>query len=419
MSHKFHKSTLLRICSQPRTFEYISKNSSGLDPIQITEVLNELQSEGRLEKKDSMWVIPEGKKPLTLAFADKDPQNYLKKYMGHFEFLKTPHPLDFEWRNSKRSLNYLTDQMLELTAPNDSVLILGMPTLFANIYERDVTQSITLVERNKPIIDGLKKFVSHKAKIQEADIFKIDPAKLGSYQCVLMDPPWYSEHFYQFIWLAARCLDIGGTLAISIPPINTRPDIDVERLDWFHYCQQQGLCLENLSANHLEYTMPFFEFNAFRAGGIQNILPFWRKGDFAVFKKIKDQYTERKHLVEKVSGWVERDLDGVRVRIKPSPHDKGGSFLPESIVKGDILPTVSSRDPLRDQANIWTSGNRIFKVSNPTLFLNSIDLINGRNQLNANDESVKAFLDEITDLEKREYTNYLEWVYYEMERQIA
>lgn len=410
---------MLRICSQPRTFEFISKNSAGLDPIQITQVLAELQSEGKLEKRDSMWTIPDDKKPLTLAFADKDPQNYLKKYMGHFEFLKVPHPLDFEWRNSKHSLNYLTDQMLKLTSPNDAVLILGMPTLFANIYERDVTQSITLVERNKPIISGLKKFVNHKAKIHDADIFKIEPAKLGTYQFVLMDPPWYSEHFYQFIWLAARCLEVGGTLAISIPPLNTRPDTDLERLAWFQFCQQQGLCLENLYANHLEYTMPFFEFNAFRAAGIENILPFWRKGDFAVFKKIKEQHTERKQYDEKASGWIEKEIDTVRVRIKPGNNDKGTAFSYESVIKGDILPTVSSRDPRREEANVWTSGNRIFKVSNPSLFLTCIEKLKGHNKLESNEKSVKEFLDMVTDLEKNEYKNYLEWIYYEMERQIA
>jgi len=419
MNIEFYRRTVIRLCSQPRTFEFISKNSAGLDPIQVTEILKELKHEGKILKKDSMWVLPDDKKPLTLAFQDKDPQNYLKKYMGHFEYLKMPHPLDFEWRNSKHSLNYLTDQMLKLSVPNDNILVLGMPTLFANICERDVTQSVTLVERNKPIVNGLKKFVNHKAKIHDADIFKIAPEKLGRYQCVFMDPPWYSEHFYQFVWLAARCLETGGTLAISIPPINTRPDIDIERLAWFQFCQQQGLCLENLYANHLEYTMPFFEFNAFRAGGIQNILPFWRKGDFAVFKKMKDHHTERKEYEEKVSGWLEREVDTVRIRIKITENEENTEFSIRNLVKGDILPTVSSRDKRRVEANVWTSGNRIFKVSNPTLFLSCIDRLNGSSTGDATMNDVKRFLDMITDLEKNEYNNYLEWVYYEMERQIT
>jgi len=419
MHSNFHKSTVLRLCSQPRTFEYISKKSAGLDPLQITEILDELVAEGKLVRKESLWVLPDDKKPLTLAFQENDSHTYIKKHMGHFEFLKVPHPLDFEWRNSKRSLNYLTDQMLKLSAPNDSVLILGMPTLFANFCERDVTQSVTLVERNTPIVNGLKKFVSHKAKIHDADIFKVQPEILGQYQCVFMDPPWYSEHFYQFVWLAAQCLQVGGTLAISIPPINTRPDIDIERIQWFQFCQQQGLCLENLYANHLEYTMPFFEFNAFRAGGIQNILPFWRKGDFAVLKKMKKQHTERKSYEEKASGWVEREIGSIRLRVKLTGEKEGDLFTFKSIVKGDILPTVSSRDKRRAEANVWTSGNRIFKVSNPALFLAYIDNLNDSSMDENYKQSVQSFISMITELEKKEYNNYLEWVYYEKERQIA
>lgn len=419
MNNNFHKSVILRLCSQPRTFEFISKNSLGLDPIEISSVLGELKSDGKILEKDSMWVIPEDKKPLTLAFQDKEPDTYLKKYMGHFEFLKVPHPLDFEWRNSKHSLNYLTNQMLKITSPNDSVLILGMPTLFANICERDVTQPITLVERNKPIIHGLKKFVNHKAKIHDANIFTTSPEKLGTFQCIFMDPPWYPEHFFQFVWLAGRCLPLGGTLAISIPPINTRPDIDIERMAWFQFCQQQGLIIENLYANHLEYTMPFFEFNAFRAAGIQNILPFWRKGDFVIFKKIKDQHTERKTYEEKASGWVEREYQSIRIRLKLDENEENTDFSFRSIVKGDILPTVSSRDPRRNEANVWTSGNRIFKVSNPSLLLHYIDHLNGKQTLHADNPIIRSFLDMIVELEKNEYNNYLGWVYYEMERQIT
>ncbi len=40
-----------------------------------------------------------------------------------------------------------------------------------------------------------------------------------------------------------------------------------------------------------------------------------------------------------------------------------------SLVKGDILPTVSRRDPRRRQADVWTSGNRIFQTDNPRLVL--------------------------------------------------
>lgn len=36
-------------------------------------------------------------------------------------------------------------------------------------------------------------------------------------------------------------------------------------------------------------------------------------------------------------------------------------------LEGDVLPTVSRRDPPRRLANVWTSGNRIFRTNNPQL----------------------------------------------------
>jgi hypothetical protein len=142
-------------------------------------------------------------------------------------------------------------------------------------------------------------------------------------------------------------------------------------------------------------------------------------GDFAVLKKKKEHQTERKEYEKKASGWLEREVDTVRIRIKTTENQENSEFSYCSVVKGDILPTVSSRDKRRAEANVWTSGNRIFKVSNPTLFLNCIDRLNGQGAEDAPTMSVKSFLDIVTGLEKKEYNNYLEWVYYEMERQIT
>jgi len=422
MSSTFQKSFILRLCSQPRSFEFISSNCSGLDPISVNGILGELTKEGRLKKRNKMWSVTDGSKSPTLAFADHEPPPYLSKYMGHFDFLQKPHPLDFEWRNSKRSLNYLTKELQKLTDPSDSVLILGMPTLFANISENGLPQRITLVERNKPIIAGLQRFLDEKSRIREADIFLIEPGALGKFDCVFMDPPWYPKHFRQFVWLAAQCLKIGGTLAISIPPLNTRPDVDIERLQWLQFCQQQGLGIENLYANRLEYTMPFFEFNAVRAAGIEDILPFWRKGDFLTLKKMKDQASEREAPDELLNGWTEREFESVRFRVKLDKSRDAGHFSFKSLIKGDILDSVSTREPyrsLRDQANLWTSGNRIYKISNPGLFLDCIDKANGVGKTNGGHNEIRSFISEIANLEKQEYSHYLDWIYYEMERQIT
>jgi len=422
MHSEYISSLVLRLCRQPRSFEYISKNLNGLDPIQLKTALDKLESSNLLTKRDDMWSLKEKDKPLTLDLISEDPQLYLKKYMGYFEFLKMPHPLDFEWRNSTASLNYLISQVQELNSVNDRILFLGMPTLFATACIKDIPQKVTLVERNKPIVQGLKKLNVHKERFQilEADIFKVSPTSIGKFHTIIMDPPWYSPHFYQFMWLAAQCVQVGGIIGISLPPINTRPDIDSERIDWFSFCQKNGLCLENLYAQKLHYAMPFFEFNAFRAAGIKDILPFWRKGDLALFRKVNSNAIERPVLNEKSSiEWIEKEIETVRIRIKPENENKEDNKLDiSSLIKGDILPTVSTRDIRRDNANVWTSGNRIFKVNNTKEFIKTLDDFKAGKFRTKNQKLIRDFVKTITNFEKKEYNNYLDWLYHEMERQI-
>jgi hypothetical protein len=419
MHSEYIDSLILRLCKQPRTFEFISKSLNGLDPIQLKEAIDRLEKKETLHKRADMWSVNEKRKPLTLNFHSDDPQLYLKKYMGYFEFLKMPHPLDFEWRNSTASLNYLINEVQEINSVNDRILFLGMPTLFATACIKDIPQNVTLVERNKPIVKGLAKLNADKKRFQilEADIFKVAPKEIGKYYSVIMDPPWYSPHFYQFMWLAAQCVEVGGVIGISLPPINTRPNIDKERIDWFSFCQKHGLCLENLYAQKLHYAMPFFEFNAFRSAGIKDILPFWRKGDLAFFRKVHTDKHERPVLDEHKTEWTEKEIDTVRIRTKVEKSSDNEELKITHLIKEDILPTVSTRDKRREEANVWTSGNRIYKVSNTKRFLQLLNDFDNRKPNTKEEKHVADFINTVTEFEKKEYNNYLDWLYHEMERQ--
>jgi len=420
--NNYLKATILRLCKQPRSFEFISKNLSGLDPVEALQILQDLESKGELMSINDMWCITEVSANSTLALYPLENERKIQKYMGYFDFLKTPHPLDFEWRNSSVSLHRLLNIIQKLVSPNDKLLFLGMPTLFATAIEKDLPNKIWLIERNSPIIAGLKKINTDPIRFQmiEADIFTINSNTISGQYCVVMDPPWYTPHFLHFMWLAAKAVSIGGIVAISLPPINTRPNIIDERMEWFAFCRKLGLCIESLEPQTLQYTMPFFEFNALRAAGIKNILPFWRKGDLLIFRKLEDVSIERpEHLTVK-SEWIEKEYNSTRIRVKLTSNESSTScddLKIESLVKGDILPTVSSRDERRKNVNIWTSGNRIFKTNKPDEIIQTIDNIVHDKDLSDEQKRIKEFLDMISQLESSEYNEYLEWIYYEMERE--
>lgn len=407
------KKSLLKLCAQPRTLEYISKKMGGLDPIKITSLLNEMEEDNLITLKENYWSKVIKKDDLfSNEVINEDFEIHLKKYMGHFDFLKNPHPLDFEWRNTSKSLNFLTDLIGRANANNDKVLLLGMPTLFANCATRNITQQVTLIERNPPIIEALKKFNNTKYQVIQENIFSVDPKIIGKYDSVIMDPPWYTNFLHQFVWLAAKCLEPSGLLIISIPPINTRDNIDKERIEWFSFCQQQGLCIERLEPERLEYAMPFFEFNAFRAAGVENILPFWRKGDLAFFRKISSSDSKRPKLNIATENWKELQKESIRIRINLDLPDTPNSKIKiKNLIAGDIIPSVSRSYSLRREANLWTSGNRAFKVNNPHQFWEAL------NQGNSN--LVNDWFQMIVEIEKQEYKDYLEHIYYEMERNTA
>jgi hypothetical protein len=421
MNSDYINSLILRLCDQPRTFEFISLNLNGFDPVELCDALNNLESKKKITKVNGLWCINREGKKSTIKNSNTAITNFFNEHIGFFGLFDKPHPLDFEWRNSTASLDYLISLVQRINYVHEKTLFLGFPTLFAAACLKDIPQHVTLVEKNPPIIRGLTKLKKDKPNFQiiEADIFKVLPSTIGKYYSVIMDPPWYSPHFYQFMWLASQCVEVGGIIGISIPPINTRPDIGKERVDWFSFCQKHGMCLENLYAQKVHYAMPFFEFNAFRAAGIKDILPFWRKGDLALFRKVYIDKSKRPKLDQKQTEWVEREIDSVRIRVKIEKIKKQASELKiTNLIKGDILPSVSTRDKRRDIANVWTSGNRIFNVNNTSKFIQLLD--DNKKELAKTVEltMVADFVNTVVEFEKNEYNNYLDWLYHEMERQI-
>jgi hypothetical protein len=81
------------------------------------------------------------------------------------------------------------------------------------------------------------------------------------------------------------------------------------------------------------------------------------------------------------------------------------------------LPSVSKSDDRRIGVNIWTSGNRIFNASQPDIFLKYLNTFGNPSQGNNEEAIVHNFVQMIVDLEKQEFDDYLNWLYYEMERQ--
>jgi hypothetical protein len=61
-----------------------------------------------------------------------------------------------------------------------------------------------------------------------------------------------------------------------------------------------------------------------------------------------------------VESWREATFGPVRIKIRRTEAPNLTSLVP-----GDILDTVSRRDPIRSRIGLWTSGNRVFSLNEP------------------------------------------------------
>jgi hypothetical protein len=410
--------TILRLCSQKRSFNDLAERLDGLDPVVLLQILEDLSSKKLIKKihTDDAWVITSYRNTRKKEEMSSNKNAVFRPITNpYFSFHKKPHPLDYEWRNSQNTLHILSESIAAYSS-KDHILILGMPGLFMAAIQEKVTAQVTLIDSNKPLLEEIRPIIkTSNFSILAEDLFLTEPKNIKPATAVYIDPPWYTTQFMQFIWFASECLRIGGTLSISMPQLHTRPTLPQERRSWFKYCNELGLELLQLENKKMEYVMPFFEFNALRAAGIKNISPLWRKGDYVKFQKFENTTLERPNGDLVSSKWQEIEIDTVRfkVNLEDTQTEK---FDIKHIVLGDILPTVSSRDERRTLANLWTSGNRIYHVSNPRMFLNYAHSYSNLNKIPSKQSIIaKEYIDYIIDIENKEYSNYLDWINYELE----
>ncbi|MGH8909847.1 MAG: hypothetical protein ACRD0K_25975 [Egibacteraceae bacterium] len=59
--------------------------------------------------------------------------------------------------------------------------------------------------------------------------------------------------------------------------------------------------------------------------------------------------------------WHEARFGPVRIKLRAA----GGQKNLGALVPGDVLGTISRRDPVRERVGLWTSGNRVYSLADP------------------------------------------------------
>jgi SAM-dependent methyltransferase len=283
--------------------------------------------------------------------------------------LPLPHPLDYEWRFTPDAARNLLNLAANLTPEAGDLLLFGTPGLAVEALALPISRRLSFLAENNSVTERV--IALNRATGSPISIaFCSGGLPRQSADAVLLDPPWYLDFVRPMLAAAARACRPGGVVLISLPPIGTRPSAEADRDTIIRFAKRFDLDSIDYQELAIDYDTPFFERNALAAAGIHPPAQ-WRRGDLVVFRKARSPKRPLVLIAGHRKDWIEVSIGRMRLFLKsmsPTRSDRIGLI---SVVDGDVLPTVSRRDPRRRHAEVWTSGNRIFRTDNPQLLLDA------------------------------------------------
>jgi hypothetical protein len=282
--------------------------------------------------------------------------------------LPVPHPLDFDWRFSEEAVERILAKASLLSQHGGSLGVIGAPSVALKAGRTWMSGGVIAFDIN-PCVNVSLRCLSERVASFRRNVLVDDPPRLGL-DVVVTDPPWYVDELCSGLWFCHAVCRTGGFILASIPPLATRPGIAEERAKLIEFSTSLGMHLVRIEPAQLPYWSPPFERNALCAAGLAGTPIDWRRGDLAVFAKRSSVRTPRPMVSSSANAdWCELLFRAARVRVRSAPC-RGFTdprLLP--IIIGDVLPTVSRRDPRRTAARVWTSGNRVFACRGCGIFL--------------------------------------------------
>jgi hypothetical protein len=296
----------------------------------------------------------------------------------HGPALPIPHPLDLDWRFDLPTRKLLFNRSRRL-AEQGELVCLGTPTVFFAAVTTGASTVPVLLDSDAAIRAALPRYAD---RILPFDVAGSDVPDLRA-SAIVADPPWYPDYMFAFMWVARQMMAQGAHLLMTLPPVGTRPGIVEERHALLAWAEALGLTRMHLESGAVRYISPLYEWNALRADRLGGVPLDWRAGDLAVFRCIaQGQQPPRPTIRGIAPTWREVELRGVRVRVRAPQRNEvcAPALLP--LVAGDVLPSISRRDPRRAGADVWTSGNRVFACRSPGILAEvAIGLATGESAL--------------------------------------
>ncbi len=335
------------------SYAELLRSLPGVDPVLLAPVLDALASDTLIGHSARQVIDESGAASNEAPGATERP---------------VPHPLEYYWANDRASLELLAIELARTTQPGDRIAYLGAPNVYRHAAGRFRDRGHVLLDQSRRRTAALAESASGDAAIICINILRDELPDVAA-QAVVMDPPWYTEHLRSFLWAGASIAGGGGTLLSSYPPLGTRPGMGAERAGFLSWAHAAGQRLARDQPGLLRYVSPAFESSACAAAGLPGVPPVWRCGDLLTFSAAAPIVP--RPTVTDSEDWSQYSIREIPIFVRHHP-DTGDGFLSlstslpllERIVDGDVLPSVSRREPLRAAVSVWSSRNRVFGTAN-------------------------------------------------------
>jgi hypothetical protein len=363
------------------TFEHILKRSLNCDPSFLLDVLHELQD------LDFISFIEDGESPVRYSLKEKnhymrpkDPRfrrsatkpslgfcsnslrtKYLRELLQEMlDSFPEEAPVYSQWWFSESIYENLIKLVLKLSKPRAPLAFLGSGTL-GTLLSHFSNNPVSIFDVDAVLLERISRYCSQSTQTIHYDVSnEPDSSFKEKFQLVFVDPPWSSSMLRTFLVRSSTFVSVRGTLAISFPPVLTRPSAESERKELLNFAKSLGLSLKLTLPNFTEYSVPAFERNAYEHCGIKLKEP-WRRGDLFIFTKTNNSSLDIKHLIEKMPEWSQYQRGKFRLFIKRDGLFEDGppSVQPIPGVEDLMYKSASTRKDSWKTASLVSTRNHI------------------------------------------------------------
>ena len=397
------------------TFDHILKMSLNCDPAFLLDILHELQDDDFISstedrespvryslKERDHYPRPKATrfrrsatKPSLGISSNSPPPEYLRELLQEMlDSFPEEAPVYSQWWFSESIYENLIKLVLHLSKPRAPLAFLGSGTLGA-LLSHFSTNSVNIFDVDEVLLEKISSYCSESTQTIRYDVSNEPGSSFKeAFQLVFVDPPWSSSMLRTFLVRSSTFVSVRGTLAISFPPVLTRPSAESERKELLNLAKSLGLSLKLTLPSFTEYSVPAFERNAYEYCGIHLKEP-WRRGDLFVFNKTHSSSPNIMHLIEKMSEWNQYKLRKCRLFIKRDGLFEDGppSVQPIPGVEDLMHKSASTRMASWKSASLVSTRNHIAHAYGRRELSTLLETICGQHHGNCeNDASFAAMI---------------------------